>query len=75
MLGLHLVLSDKLLEEARATIEAWRQDYNWERLHSALGNLAPAVFASQLGTAGRAPVVTLRVEAGLVRDGFRAVAD
>ena len=34
------------LEEARQTIEAWRIDYNEERPHSALGNLAPREFAS-----------------------------
>lgn len=34
------------LEEARETIEAWRTDYNEQRPHSALGNLAPREFAS-----------------------------
>lgn len=33
------------LEEARATAEAWRAEYNEERPHSALGNLAPGEFA------------------------------
>jgi putative transposase len=33
------------LEEARATAEAWRIDYNEKRPHSALGNLAPREFA------------------------------
>lgn len=33
------------LEEARRTVEAWRRDYNDERPHSALGNLAPREFA------------------------------
>lgn len=33
------------LEEARETIEAWRIDYNDNRPHSALGNLAPREFA------------------------------
>lgn len=33
------------LEEARRTIEAWRCDYNGQRPHSALGNLAPREFA------------------------------
>jgi putative transposase len=32
------------LEEARTTIEAWRVDYNTERLHSALHRQAPAVY-------------------------------
>ena len=34
------------LEDAREKIEAWRQDYNEHRPHSALGNLAPREFAS-----------------------------
>jgi putative transposase len=33
------------IEEARATAEAWRVDYNEERPHGALGNLAPGEFA------------------------------
>lgn len=33
------------LEEARRTIETWRIDYNEQRPHSALGNLAPREFA------------------------------
>jgi putative transposase len=32
------------LADARRTIEAWRQDYNTVRPHSALGNLTPAEF-------------------------------
>lgn len=31
--------------EAQAIVEAWRQDYNQVRPHSALGNLTPADFA------------------------------
>jgi putative transposase len=34
-----------ILEEARATAEAWRADYNEVRPHGALGNLAPGEFA------------------------------
>jgi len=34
------------LDDAREKIEAWRQDYNRERPHSALGNLAPLEYAS-----------------------------
>jgi putative transposase len=34
------------LAEAVVVIEDWRQDYNAYRPHSALGNLAPTVFAS-----------------------------
>jgi putative transposase len=36
------------LAEARVLIEDWRQDYNHYRPHSALGMLAPAVFAASL---------------------------
>jgi putative transposase len=36
------------LAEARVLIEDWRQDYNQHRPHSALGMLAPAVFAASL---------------------------
>ena len=32
------------IEEARATIEAWRVDYNTERPHGALGQQTPAAF-------------------------------
>ena len=38
------------LEEARSVLAAWRHDYNHERPHSSLGNLAPGEFAA----AGRA---------------------
>jgi transposase InsO family protein len=33
------------LFEARAKIGAWKEEYNEERPHSSLGNLAPRVFA------------------------------
>jgi putative transposase len=33
------------LAEARATIDAWRQDYNHLRPHSSLGALTPTEFA------------------------------
>ena len=36
------------LEEARRTIEDWRQHYNRERPHSALGYMAPSAFATRL---------------------------
>jgi putative transposase len=36
------------LDDARTIIEAWRQDYNTVRPHSALGNLPPAVFRQAL---------------------------
>lgn len=35
------------LEDAQEKIDAWRRDYNEQRPHSSLGNLPPAVFASQ----------------------------
>lgn len=40
------------LEEAQATIEAWRVDYNTERPHGALGQQTPAAFSQ----AWQAPV-------------------
>ena len=33
------------LEDAKEKVEAWRQDYNTERPHGALGNLAPLDYA------------------------------
>ena len=40
--------------EAKEPIEAWRTDYNEQRPHSALGNLAPREFAlsGRVGVAG-----------------------
>ncbi len=38
----HIFLS---LAEARTTIEAWRDDYNYRRPHSSLGALTPVEFA------------------------------
>jgi len=38
------------LGEARAGIEAWRIEYNEQRPHSSLGNLAPAEYVAQLLT-------------------------
>ena len=43
------------LEEAQATIEAWRVDYNTERPHGALGQRTPAEFSQ----AWTAPVETV----------------
>ena len=34
------------LEDARQKIGAWRQEYNKERPHGALGNVSPVVYAS-----------------------------
>ena len=41
------------LEEARATIEAWRVDYNSVRPHRALGQLTPEAFLATLGPPDR----------------------
>ncbi len=35
------------LAEARETLEAWQEDYNTNRPHSALGNLTPREFAEK----------------------------
>ena len=35
------------LVEARETLEAWQEDYNNQRPHSALGNLTPREFAEK----------------------------
>ena len=46
------------LDDARSKVESWRRHYNGDRPHSALGNLAPRVFAasrSQVDMAGRSP--------------------
>lgn len=43
-LNLHWFLS---LDDAQRKIEAWRQDYNEVRLHSALQCMTPAEFARQ----------------------------
>jgi putative transposase len=36
------------MEQARRIIEAWRIEYNTERMHSSLGNLTPEEYAGQL---------------------------
>ena len=36
------------MNDARLRINAWRDDYNIHRPHSALGNLTPSAFAAQL---------------------------
>ena len=41
------------LDDARAKIEAWRNDYNASRPHSALGHLKPQEFAAQADQKGR----------------------
>jgi putative transposase len=32
------------LQEAQGVIEAWRQEYNEERTHSAIGDMTPMAF-------------------------------
>ena len=44
------------LAEARVVIGDWQQDYNHHRPHSALGMLAPAVFAASVALAAAAGV-------------------
>jgi putative transposase len=41
------------LDDAQATIAAWRDDYNAVRPHSALGNLTPLDFAERLRQPGK----------------------
>jgi putative transposase len=36
------------LAEAREELERWREDYNWHRPHSALGQVPPAIYAQRL---------------------------
>jgi len=43
------------LADARRTVEAWRQDYNAERPHSALGYRTPAAFARETVSAAMPP--------------------
>jgi transposase InsO family protein len=44
------------LEEARERIEAWRQQYNEERPHRALGGKTPREFLAERGRACPAPL-------------------
>lgn len=43
------------LAEARQLVEAWRQDYNQDRPHSALGYQTPAAFAQAAAQAATSP--------------------
>ena len=36
------------LREARETLATWQEDYNWQRPHSALGNLTPMEFTEKM---------------------------
>jgi len=40
------------LEDAREKVDTWRQDYNGERPHGALGNLTPKEFTRLVVVAG-----------------------
>jgi putative transposase len=40
------------LDDARVTIERWRQQYNAGRPHSSLGNRTPEAFTNELLAAG-----------------------
>ncbi|MGH2881407.1 MAG: integrase core domain-containing protein, partial [Solirubrobacteraceae bacterium] len=52
------------LTEARVLIEDWRIDYNTHRPHSALGMMAPAVFAASLRQPSRPLTATASGEGG-----------
>ena len=43
------------LEEARKEIETWRQDYNQQRPHSALGYRTPVEFAAEVAAQRASP--------------------
>ncbi len=47
------------ITEAREIVEAWRQDYNHVRPHSALGYLTPMEFTAQIQKPGHAPAYEL----------------
>lgn len=42
------------LSEARSELAIWKEDYNRQRPHSALGNITPAEFASKIALENRA---------------------
>ena len=54
------VTSFTALEDARATIEAWRVDYNHRRPHSSRGHLTPNQFVAQRQALAVAAVATAR---------------
>jgi putative transposase len=43
------------LVDVREKLERWRQDYNWDRPHCALGDRAPALFAATWSESAHAP--------------------
>jgi len=50
------------LDEARQIIEDWRQDYNLERPHSALGGLSPDMYRQQFESTTISPSPNLMLE-------------
>ena len=55
------------MAQARRIIEAWRIEYNTERMHSALGNLTPHEYAQELSTE-RQEQVSLTADSRSERD-------
>ncbi len=49
------------LEDAREKVEGWRQHYNRERPNSALGNLSPLEFASEVAKVPWTAGLTVRL--------------
>lgn len=49
------------IDDARRKIEAWRQDYNRERPHTALGGMTPREFAEQIQSTTKAGSANLQV--------------
>jgi len=41
------------IREARLIVESWRQEYNEERPHGALGQITPAAYAAGLEQVNR----------------------
>lgn len=52
------------LEEAREEIETWRQDYNQQRPHSALGYRTPEEFAAQIAARRASPPTPVALPPG-----------
>jgi len=55
------------LEEAREKIETWRQDYNQQRPHSALGYRTPEEFATQIAARRASPPTPVALPPGNFR--------
>jgi putative transposase len=50
------------MAQARQVIEAWRNEYNTERPHSSLGNLAPLEFVARRLVKGKKEAVSLTAD-------------